>query len=117
MEELKAKTGHLKDHVNDYVQTTIALAKVKATKGASSAAAGTVIGVSALFLGLFFLTFLFIAVGFWLGDVLDSRAAGFFCVAGFFLLLLILIFALRNKVIVPAIRNAIISKVYEQQPH
>jgi protein-S-isoprenylcysteine O-methyltransferase Ste14 len=117
MEDLKSKSGHLKEHVNDYVQSTIQLAKAKATKGASSAAAGTVIGVSAFLLGLFFLIFLFVAIGFWLGDLLDSRAAGFFCVAGFFLLLLILIFALRNKVIVPAIRNAIISKVYEQQSH
>ena len=117
MEELKTKTSQLKEHVNDYVQSTVQLAKAKATKGASNAAAGTVIGIAAFLLTLFFLIFLFVAIGFWLGNVLDSRAAGFFCVAGFFLLLLILIFALRNKVIVPAIRNAIISKVYEQQSH
>ena len=36
-----------------------------------------------------------------------------FIVAGFFLLLIVLIFALRKKVIVPLIQNAIISKVYE----
>jgi hypothetical protein len=81
--------------------------------GASNAAAGTVIGISTVFLGLFFLIFLFIAIGFWLGDVLESRAAGFFCVAGFFALMIVLIFALRKKVIVPAIRNMIIKKVYE----
>jgi hypothetical protein len=40
-------------------------------------------------------------------------AAGFFAVAGFFALLIVLMFALRKKVIVPMIQKMIISKVYE----
>ena len=114
-EDLKTKTGHLKDHVSEYAQTTIALAKAKATKGASNAAAGITIGVTAFLLAIFFLIFLFTAIAWWLADVFNSVALGFFSVAGFFLLVLVLIFALRKKVIIPAIRNAIISKVYEQQ--
>lgn len=115
MDELKTKTGHLKDHVNDYVQSSVQLAKAKATKGASNAAAGVTIGIAAFLLAIFFLIFLFTGIAWWLADVLDSAALGFLCVAGFFLVLIALIFALRKKVIVPAIRNAIISKVYEQQ--
>jgi hypothetical protein len=69
--------------------------------------------VAALVLSLFFLIFLFCGLAFWLGDLVNSRAGGFFIVAGFFLLLIVLIFALRKKVIVPMIRNTIISKVYE----
>jgi hypothetical protein len=42
-----------------------------------------------------------------------STAGGFFIVAGLFLLLIVLVFALRKKVIVPMIRNSIIRKVYE----
>ncbi|HZH35748.1 MAG TPA: phage holin family protein [Flavisolibacter sp.] len=117
MEDLKTKTGHLKEHVNDYVQTTIQLTKAKATKGASNAAAGVTIGLVAFVLAIFFLAFLFTALAWWLADVFDSNALGFLSVAGLFLLLIILIFALRKKVIVPAIRNAIISKVYEQESH
>ncbi|HEY0042321.1 MAG TPA: phage holin family protein [Flavisolibacter sp.] len=113
MEDLNTKTGQLKEHVNDYVQTTIQLVKAKATKGASNAAAGATIGIVAFLLVFFFLIFFFTAVAWWLANVLNSAALGFFCVAGFFLLLLILIFALRKKVIIPAIRNAIISKTYE----
>ncbi len=115
MDDLKTKTGQLKEHVNDYAKTTIDLVKAKATKGASNAAAGAAIGVVAFLLLLFFLIFLFIGVAWWLAGIFNSPALGFFAVAVFFLLLLILIFALRKKVIVPAIRNAIISKVYEQQ--
>lgn len=117
MEDLKTKTGHVKDHVSEYAQTTIDLVKAKATKGASNAAAGATIGIVAFFLAIFFLVFLFAALAWWLASLLNSAALGFLCVAGLFLLLLVLLFALRKKVIVPLIRNAIISKVYEQQTH
>lgn len=113
MEEFKTSAQSLKDHVGEYVSTYMQLTKAKVTQSASTAAGGAAIGIAALVLGIFFLIFAFCGVAFWLGSVFDSRAAGFFAVAGFFLLLIILIFALRKKVIVPFIRNTIISKVYE----
>jgi len=112
-DDLKNKATQLKDHVSEYVKTYIQLAKAKATTGASNAVSGIVIAVTAFLFTFFFLVFVFTGLALWLGDVLESRAGGFFCVAGFFLLLVILVFALRRKVIVPLIRNAIISKVYE----
>lgn len=115
MADIKTKATQLKEHVSDYAKTTIELAKVKATKGVSNAAAGTAIGIAAFFLAIFFLIFLFTGIAWWLGGLLNSPAGGFFCVAGLFLLLLILLFTLRKKLIVPLIRNAIISKVYEQK--
>ena len=72
-----------------------------------------IMSIRYMFIRIFFMIFLFSGLALWLGNVLDSRPAGFFIVAGFFLLILILVFALRKKVIVPLIRNAIISKVYE----
>lgn len=115
MEDLKTSASHLKDHVSEYVQATVQLYKAKATKGASSAAAGATIGILAVVLGLFFMAFLFTALAWWLGTLLESPALGFLCVAGFFLLLIILIFALRKKVIIPMIRNAIIGAVYDKK--
>jgi F0F1-type ATP synthase assembly protein I len=58
-EDLKTKTARLKDNVTDYVKTYVELSKAKATRGASNAVSGIVIGVAALVLGLFFLSFLF----------------------------------------------------------
>jgi Flp pilus assembly protein TadB len=112
-EDLKKKATELKAHASDYVKTYTELMKAKATRGASNATAGVAIGVTAFLLTVFFLIFLFTGLAWWLGNVLNSAAGGFFCVAGFFLLLIVLIFALRKKVIVPAIRNMIIKKVYE----
>ena len=113
MEELKTSASNLKVHVTDYVNTYIQLTKAKATQSASTAASGAIVGISALVFGIFFLIFLFSGLALWLGDLIESRSGGFFIVAGFFLLLLVLIFALRSKVITPMVRNTIISKVYE----
>jgi hypothetical protein len=113
MEELKTSANNLKTHVTEYVKTYIEITKAKATQGASTAASGIAIGMAALVFGIFFLFFAFCGLALWLGSLMNSTAAGFFVVAAFFLLLIVLVFALRKKVIVPLIRNTIISKVYE----
>ena len=112
-EDFKTRTAKLKDHAGEYVKTYVALAKAKATAGASNVASGLVIGICAFLFTLFFLIFFFTGVAMWLASLFDSNAAGFFAVAGLFLLLVVLVFALRKKVIVPFIRNTIISKIYE----
>jgi hypothetical protein len=113
MEELKTNASHLKTHVTEYIKANVELAKAKATRGASTAAAGIAIGVTAFIFLFFFLFFLSFALGWWIGTLLNSTASGFFIVAGLYLLLAGLIFMLRKKVLVPMIRNAVISKVYE----
>lgn len=113
LEDLKAKINTLKDHGREYVQSYADLAKAKATKGASTAVSAIVVGVVAFFFAFFFLFFIGFGLAWWAGTLVDSRVAGFFIVAGFFLLLTLLLFALRKKVIVPMIRNLIIRKVYE----
>lgn len=112
-EDFKTKMSNLKEHVGDYVHTYTQIAKAKAVKGASNATAGVVLGITAFFLGFFFLFFTGFGLGWWFGNLFNNRAAGFFAVAGFFLLLCIVLFALRKKIIVPLIRNMLISKIYE----
>jgi len=112
-EDFKTKVNHLKDHVSDYVNTYTQIAKAKAVRGASTATAGIAVGITAFFFAFFFLFFLGFGLGWWLGDVFDNRAAGFFAVAGLFIVLCVVLFALRKKVITPLIRNMLISKIYE----
>lgn len=112
-DDLKTSTGKLKESVSEYVKIYGQLAKARVTKGASNAVSGAVVAIAAIVLVFFFLSFLFTGLAWWIGGLIESTAGGFLIVAGFFLLLTILVFALRKKVIVPAIRNAIISKVYE----
>jgi hypothetical protein len=112
-EDLKTKVNRLKEHVGDYVNTFTQIAKAKAVRGASTATAGIMLGVTVFFFAFFFLFFVGFGLGWWLGNLFNNMPAGFFAVAGFFLLLIIIMFALRKKVIVPMIQKMIISKVYE----
>jgi len=115
MEELKANAQSLKTHVGEYVSTYIELTKAKVTQGASNAASAVTVFLGALFIGLFFFLFVFLGLAWWIGAALESPAAGYFIVAGIFLLIIIILFALRKKYIAPLIRNAIIRIVYEQK--
>jgi hypothetical protein len=112
-EDLKTKVNRLKEHVGDYVNTFTQLAQARAVRGASNTTAGIVIGITAFFFAFFFLFFIGFGLGWWLGTLFNNMAAGFFAVAGFFALLVVLLFALRKKLIVPMIQKMIISKVYE----
>jgi len=115
MEELKANAQNLKTHVSEYVSTYIELTKAKVTQGASNAASAVTVLIGALFLGLFFFQFVFLGLAWWIGSLLNSTAAGYFIIAGFFLVIIIFLFALRKKYIAPLIRDAIIRIVYEQK--
>src|SRR6478735_3968223 len=86
-EDFKTKASRLKEHVGDYVNTYVQIGKAKAVRGASTATAGIVIGITAFFFIFFFLFFLGFGLGWWLGNLFDNRAAGFFAVAGFYVLL------------------------------
>jgi len=112
-EDIKIKVNRLKDHVGDYVNTFTQIAKAKAIRGASNTTAAIVIAITAFFFAFFFLFFIGFGLGWWLGTLFNNMAAGFFAVAGFFALLVVVLFALRKKVIVPVIQKMIISKVYE----
>ena len=112
-EDFKTKASRLKEHVGDYVNTYIQIGKAKAVRGVSTATAGIIVGITAFFFLFFFLFFAGFGLGWWLGNLFDNRAAGFFAVAGFYLLLCLLLFATRKKLIVPLIQKLIISKVYE----
>ncbi|MDQ3844214.1 MAG: phage holin family protein [Bacteroidota bacterium] len=115
MEELKTSARNLKEHVSEYAKTYAELIKAKTTQGASNAAASAAVMIAATFFSIFFLSFLFLGLAWWIGTALDSPAAGFFIVAGLFLLIVVLLFVLRKKVIIPMIRNALIASVYAQK--
>lgn len=113
MEELKTKAEDLTRNLKDYFETTYRLTILKATDKATGIAAGALAGFSILFLGIFVIFFAGLALAIWLGDLLDSQAAGHIIVAGIFLLMIIILVVMRKKIVFPMIRNLIIRKLYE----
>ena len=113
MEELKSKAGDLTDSITEYIQSYYKLTLLNAADKATSIAASTLASVVVLFLGIFVIFFGGIALGIWLGQLLNSPALGFVCVAGLFLLIIIIIVAMKRRIVFPIIRDNLINKLYE----
>lgn len=113
MDDLKEKTADLADHVEDLAETFYKLTIVNVTQKATNIASGAVVMMALSILGLIVFLFLGVALAWWLGDLIESRAGGFLLSAGFFALVLTIIVVLRKKIVFPFIRNLIISKVYD----
>jgi hypothetical protein len=110
MEE-QSKIEKLVSDVKDYAETRLDIAVLevqdKATSVISSIAASVVVGV----IGVIVLLFLSIGAAWALGEYIHSPSIGFFSVAGFYLLLGLILYLGREKLIKLPIINAILKKI------
>lgn len=113
MEELKEKTADLADHVEDLANTFYRLTLVNATQKASNIISSVVITLMICSLGFLALLFMGVALAWWLGNVVNSRAGGFLLAAAFFLIVVLLLSLLGKKTIFPFIRDMIVRKMYD----
>ncbi len=94
-EEIKKDTKDLVEHVTDFLETYYQNSLILA------------------FLCLLVISFSGFGLAWWLGDLINSRAGGFFIVAGIYLLIVVILIAMGKKVIFPFLRNLITRKIYE----
>jgi hypothetical protein len=113
MEEFKMKAETLTKSVGEYFDTYYKLTVVKAADKATGVAASSLAGLATFFLSIFVLFFAGLALGVWLGQVLENDVLGYLLVAVLFLILIVLMIALRKKIVFPFIRNLIVRKFYE----
>jgi len=101
------------DQIKEYIELQIKIAKYKAIDGSSGVIASIIVGATLAILALFLMLFASFTLGFYLSEVLESFWAGFGCVAGLYLLL-VLIIALSSKAIKNAIGDKMISKIFNE---
>jgi len=114
MEDIKSKAGNLTESISDFVQTKYKLTLLNAADKATGIAASTLAAVVIVFLGVFVLFFAAMALGVWLGRVVNDPALGFLLVAALFTLIIVIIVAMKKRIVFPMIRDKIINKLYEQ---
>ena len=112
-------TASLKDHtlkndVEDYIETKIDIIKLKAIDKTGSALSGAIVGIAAAVLGLFILQFLSFSAAYAIAEYTGYHYLGFLCVAGFYILLTVLIFALKEKFVTMPIINSLLKKFYHK---
>lgn len=105
-------SDNLADNVMDFLETYYKLTLVNITDKASGVASSVVAFIAIFIIGIFVILFIGLALGTWLGQLLNSTIAGYFLVAGLFLLTMLLIWVFRKKLMI-GFRNFIIRKVYE----
>jgi hypothetical protein len=115
MEDLKSKAANLSDSISDYIETKYKLTVVNAADKVSGIAASTLSSLVMLVMGFFVILFLGIALGIWLGELVNNAALGYVLVAAVFLVIIFIVVSLSKKIVFPMIRNKIINKIYE--PH
>ncbi len=110
MENIFAKAEEMADNVKEYVNTRIESAKLSIAEKTSKLVANVMAAI--MLAAIIFLFFLFagIALSLVLGEWLDNTWAGFLLVAALYLLVGIIIWTGREKLIRLPIMNALIKQ-------
>ena len=112
MEKAFAKMEELTDSVKEYVNTRIASVKLSVAEKSSALVANLVAGMLVAAVFLFFLIFAGIALALVLSEWTGKLWAGFLIVAGIYLLIGIIVWIAREKIIRLPVMNALIKQFF-----
>lgn len=109
------KLEALTEDVKQYLKLNVEILKLEAISHVSTLGSSL---LSSLILSVAVILFLFsasLALGFYLSALLGDTFSGFAIVAAFYLLLSIVLFAIRKKIIERQVRDNIIAKILEDK--
>jgi cytochrome c biogenesis protein CcdA len=98
-EELKENTEGIRENTKAYIETTMAYYKLKGFKKAMKTVAFAVKAFLIVLCLTFVLLFVSIAGAIFLGNYLHSYIYGFLIVAGVYLILAVIIYSIKDKLV------------------
>ncbi len=111
MEEHATMLESLVDKAESYAKTNIDLLKLKATDKVSDAVSSVVIKVIYGFLALLIVLMLNVGIAIWISDEMGISYAGYFIVAGFYIIALLLFHVMRKKLVGDPVKNSVIDSM------
>jgi hypothetical protein len=114
MSETLKKVEELTDHVKDYLTTKVEITKLRFAEKTSLTIGNIIAAVVVAVLFLFVLLFGSIAGAWALSDWIGKNYAGFLIVTGFYLLMAIIVWFARNRLIRFPVMNAIIKMLHKK---
>ena len=99
------------EKTSEYVETRIQLAKLQAVNKLTDVASSIISRVVIALIIILMVVILNTGIAIWLGDILGKMYYGFFCVAGFYLLLIIILSATRSTWIKKPISDRLVKKM------
>jgi len=113
MENQTSPVESLIDRVKSYVETRIDLLRLKAIDKSSSFLSLLISMIIVILIGFIFIMMLSIGVALLIGHLLGNTYYGFFIVAGFYLVVALLIFSFRKKWLKEPIANSMIKNLMD----
>lgn len=114
MSETLKKVEELTDHVKDYITTKVEITKLRLAEKTSLTIGNIIAALVVAVLFLFVILFGSIAGAWALSDWIGKNYAGFLIVAGFYLLVAIIVWFARGKLIRFPVMNAIIMMLHKK---
>ena len=106
------KIEELAVSLKKYVNTNYELLKLEAAERSSVLGSGLMSGLVLALVGILFIFFLSLAAGFYISTCLGNNYAGFMIVAGFYLLVCLILLIGRRKLLEKPFRDKIIQKMF-----
>ena len=114
IEDVKEKAEDLLGHAQEFADTYYKLTVLRLSQKAANYFSHVAVVVVLASVGMLAIMFVGLALAWWLGDILDNRAAGFLIVGGIFLIKTAVLILFRKRIIFPIVRDRIIRRIYEQ---
>ena len=115
MESVFEKTQNLVSSIKDYINTRIDVVKLSVAEKASAVIANLIAGFVMAVVLIFFVFFASIALAIGIGNWLNSTWLGFLLVAGLYLLIGLIVWTGREKLIRFPAMNAIIRQLFKDE--
>lgn len=102
-------------YLQAYIKNELATIRLEAAEKTANVTSGLVTGFAIFSLANLIILFLSMALGFYLGALLDSTALGFLLVAVLFLFILVILYIFRQTLITNVVVTAIIKRFYHKE--
>jgi hypothetical protein len=115
MQEENNPVEKLSENLKEYVNTRYDLATLKVTQKVADVSAQSIeFLLIATVISMFFF-FINMALGYYISSLFGNGYSGFFIIAGFYLLLIIIFMIARKKLFINPLRNRIIKKILNDE--
>ena len=115
MDEKQSFFNESKQLVLDYVEARIALLKITIFEKIATVTAVLFSSIIIALVAFFILLFLSISGGLYIGALLNNNSLGFLIIAGFYLLLFIVLIAFRKQLLEKKIADKVIEQLFKKE--
>ena len=113
--EQQGKLEELTANLKRYADTNFELIKLKVAERSSIIGSGLISSLVIGLVGILFVLFISLWAGFYISAILNNSYSGFMIVAGFYLLLALILIIVKKQLLEKPLRDRIIRKLFSKK--